>query len=351
MLVGFDGAGGVEGAHGSVPRFRRRRVRVTSDGPFQAAASMTTFKRQRFRSHPVTGVDPIAWTSHVKVDDVDARGRGHRLFRPRELDEEPDRTLRLHPMPHFRNDDRARCRTDLERAVDRWTDVIAQHPADHVDPGPYATLGGVLGPEPGRNRRLVELRRPAAGDASVGPLHPVAAHAIELGAQHRLAPGLAHHPRTAHEGRTVAYVLAVGAIEIRDPVPVLVEVKADDRALHRYTAPLHFTRLAWRRSAGAPEWSRLDFVDTRPFGEEGSTLPKSRPPFVCTEPAPAGGQPRGRLRRPSGARGSSWLAPGGLRKSWLVNGGVVAAPAQRPFHTGSRFSAKARNPSIWSSLS
>ena len=165
---------------------------------------------------------------------ADAR---RRLLRPRELEEEPDRTLRLHPMPHFRNDDRARCRTDLERAVDRWTDVIAQHPADHVDPGPYATPGGVLGPDPGRNRRLVELRRPAAGDASVGPLHPVAAHAIELGAQHRLAPGLAHHPRTAHEGRTVAYVLAVGAIEISDPVPILVEVKAGDRALHRYTAP------------------------------------------------------------------------------------------------------------------
>ena len=28
-------------------------------------------------------------------------------------------------------------------------------------------------------------------------------------------------------------------------------------------------------------------------------------------------------RRPSGARWSSWLAPDGLRKSWLVNGGVV----------------------------
>ena len=31
----------------------------------------------------------------------------------------------------------------------------------------------------------------------------------------------------------------------------------------------------------------------------------------------------GRLRRPSGAGGSSWFAPDGLRKSWLVNGGVV----------------------------
>ena len=31
----------------------------------------------------------------------------------------------------------------------------------------------------------------------------------------------------------------------------------------------------------------------------------------------------GRLRRPSGARWSSWFAPDGLRKSWLGNGGVV----------------------------
>ena len=30
-----------------------------------------------------------------------------------------------------------------------------------------------------------------------------------------------------------------------------------------------------------------------------------------------------RIRRPSGARWSSWLAPDGLRKSWLVNGGGV----------------------------
>ena len=32
-------------------------------------------------------------------------------------------------------------------------------------------------------------------------------------------------------------------------------------------------------------------------------------------------------------------------------GEAAAAPHHRPFHTGSRFSAKARNPSIWSSLS
>ena len=235
---------------------------------------------------------------------ADAR---RRLLRPRELEEEPDRTLRLHPMPHFRNDDRARCRTDLERAVDRWTDVIAQHPADHVDPGPYATPGGVLGPEPDRNRRLVELRRPAAGDASVGPLHPVAAHAIEPGAQHRLAPGLAHHPRTAHEGRTVAYVLAVGAIEIRDPVPVLVEVKADDRALHRHTAPC-----ISRGSRGADRQGRRSGVDLISWTPDplGRRVPpcrnRGRPSFARSLPRQAVSRGAGSagLPAPEGRAGS-----------------------------------------------
>ena len=36
-------------------------------------------------------------------------------------------------------------------------------------------------------------------------------------------------------------MLAVGAIEIRDPIAILVEAKAEDRALHRST----WLRLAW----------------------------------------------------------------------------------------------------------
>ena len=39
-------------------------------------------------------------------------------------------------------------------------------------------------------------------------------------------------------------------------------------------------------------------------------MPTSRPPLVSTEPAPAGSQPGGRLRRPSGARWSNWFHPG-----------------------------------------
>ena len=166
-----------------------------------------------------------------------ALGTGRLLPRPRELHEELDRTFRLHPMPHFRDDDCARRRIDPERAVERRADVIAQHPADHMDPGPDPRFCGVLGREPGWNRRFVELRRPAIGDASLGPFHPVAAHAVERRAEHRLASSLTQDPRAIHEGRTVPHMLAVDAIEIRHPVAVLVKVKADDRAPHRITVP------------------------------------------------------------------------------------------------------------------
>ena len=141
--------------------------------------------------------------------------------------------FRLHPMPHFRDDDRARRRIDPERATDRQADVIEHRPGHHVDPCPYAALRGVFGRESGRNRRLIELRRPAIDGVPVRPLHPVTAHAVELGAEHRLTPGAAHDPRTVHEGRPMAYVPAVTAIELRDPVAVLIEMKTGDRALHR----------------------------------------------------------------------------------------------------------------------
>ena len=156
--------------------------------------------------------------------------------RPRELDEESNRSLRLHPMPNLRDDDRARSRLDREGPVDRGAHLIAERSGEHVDSGPYAVLRSVLGPEPARDRRLVELRGSTICGKPVGPLHPVAAHAFELSAQHRLAPGVAHDPRSVHERRPVAHVLAMTASKIRDPVANLVEMKAGDRAFHGVTA-------------------------------------------------------------------------------------------------------------------
>ena len=56
-------------------------------------------------------------------------------------------------------------------------------------------------------------------------------------------------------------------------------------------------------------------------------MPKSRPPPVSTEPAPAGSQPGGRLRRPSGARWSSWFVPDGLQR---LAQGDIRIPRHEP---------------------
>ena len=142
-------------------------------------------------------------------------------------------------MRHLRDNDRGGRRLDPERAVYRRADVIAQYPAEHMDPGPDTALCGVLGHEPDRNCRLAELRGPAKGAASIGPFHPVATQAVEIRAEHRPASGIGLDPRAVHEGRTVAHMLTVCAIEIRDPVAIPVDVKADDRALHG-TVPATF---------------------------------------------------------------------------------------------------------------
>ena len=174
-------------------------------------------------------------------EEPGASGTG--LLPPRELEEEPNRAPRFHPMPHFRDDDRVRRRLGPRRrlkakgAVYWRAGVVEQHPGYHMNPSPNAALRGVLGQESGRHRRFVELGRPAKGHVSVGPLHPVATQAFEFDAEHGFPPGLAHHPRAVHKGRPMAHMLPVTAIELRNPFAAFIEMEADDCAFHAITAP------------------------------------------------------------------------------------------------------------------
>ena len=108
--------------------------------------------------------------------------------------------------------------------------------------GPHARLRGVLGPESVRDRRLVELRRLAIGGKPIGPLHPVAVDTVKLSTKLRPAPGVARDPWSIHEWWSVAHVLTMTASEIRNPFANLVEMEADNRAIHG--APTVFNRSA-----------------------------------------------------------------------------------------------------------
>ena len=141
-----------------------------------------------------------------------------------------------------------RCRTSgtmtaLESGAtrkERWTGASTWYrspPPDHPDASPHAALRRVVGSKPVRDGRLVELRRPAVRVEPVRPLHPVAANAVELAAQHRGPPRLGQGPRAHREGRSMAHVLTMAAVEICDPVSKLVEMEAHDRALHGVIVP------------------------------------------------------------------------------------------------------------------
>ena len=144
-------------------------------------------------------------------------GRSYSPGYASELDEESNCPVRLDPMPDLRNDDRARRRIDPQRSMNRGIDMVLEPALDHVNSSPHPAFRRVLGSKPVGNRCRVELRRPAIRGQSVGPLHPVAAHAVELAAQHCRAPCLGRHPRPHHQRRPVTHVPAMA--RSRDPRP------------------------------------------------------------------------------------------------------------------------------------
>lgn len=53
-------------------------------------------------------------------------------------------------------------------------------------------------------------------------------HTVKHCAEHRIATGLGEYPGPVLPGRIVSYMLRVAALEVGDPMPFLVDVKADD---------------------------------------------------------------------------------------------------------------------------
>ena len=119
--------------------------------------------------------------------------------------------------------------------MNRGIDMVRERALEDVNPSPHPAFRRVVGAKPVGNRRCVELRRPAIRAQPVGPLHPIAAHAVELAAEHRRAPFLGRHPRPHRQRRPVTHVLTMAAVEIRNPVAMLVEMETRDRALHGLT--------------------------------------------------------------------------------------------------------------------
>ena len=116
--------------------------------------------------------------------------------------------------------------------MDGSIDVVVERTLDDVNASPHPALRRMIGSKSGGGGRPVELRRPAVRLQSVGPLHPVASHAVELAAEHAVATGPGLCPRPHHEGRPMAHVLRMPAVEVRDPVSELVETEAGDCAFH-----------------------------------------------------------------------------------------------------------------------
>jgi hypothetical protein len=100
-------------------------------------------------------------------------------------------------------------------------------------PSAVAAAGTVTAPvEDGTARRAQETR-PARGIAAVVPrFGPGAEVAFERRAHACLARCGVVDPRAGFEGRPVAHVALVAAVEVRHPLAPSVEVETDDRSLH-----------------------------------------------------------------------------------------------------------------------
>ena len=163
------------------------------------------------------------------------------LYVERYLAERPDLVR------HLGQDRRGRFGTD-DLAAGRWlVDRVLELTAGDVDQRPDARLRLVALEQGRRHARFVEFGGSSVRCMAIRQLLPVAAHAVERGAEPCIALGFDEYPLALDEGRRMPRVLAVPTREIGDPLLLVVELKSRDGALH---APLQAAS-GWELPSGA----------------------------------------------------------------------------------------------------
>ena len=98
---------------------------------------------------------------------------------------------------------------------------------------PTPLLDGVVAPESGEQGLFAELGGVFVDDESVGQFQTITADTVQRLTEQCGAALLTLDPGSVEEGRLVPDVLAMAALERREPVRQFVPAEAGDGALHR----------------------------------------------------------------------------------------------------------------------
>ena len=122
--------------------------------------------------------------------------------------------------------------------AERRAYFVSQRPRQHFEDSPNALFGRVIPSQPSRQGFLIELWRGPVFDQTFREFTALALEAFQGGAQHLLAAPFRLRPRTQCEGRSVTDVLPVQAVELCDPMSLMVELESKYRPLHLASASL-----------------------------------------------------------------------------------------------------------------